>query len=302
MTRKELLRRALVGACCLASLATLAPATAQAPKKLHFEFGPSLGCDGGGGNLGGDTYLLCASYAAGPVVNSVAGATAAADGYWLPVTRAYWGLPFSTTNDSVLGENQVVFVGRDGKFLGSACAGGSLGPCSSEVGAPRGTAWLFVFSWAAPSRAMSITFKPHGSRIQFAYYTHGGGEDHEEMLRGTDTPAGRLTMGPVIEVLAAATSLHISLNDVGALDGERVSVLMFAFGAKGLRVLFDGCMPVRRVVTVGRAYRGAKVWIVIGNQTKKLPVENPIGTTPELLTVCGGYARGGVATLTGVRG
>jgi hypothetical protein len=110
------------------------------PDVLVFEYGPSLGCLG--------APALCVSQQFQAEMDGV-------DGHWQALDERYWGLAFNATNAGEYEDTDCTAFDADGKKLadfhndGGACGGDAL---------PEGTAWLFMYSWIAPSTAMRLEF------------------------------------------------------------------------------------------------------------------------------------------------
>lgn len=124
-------------------LTILVPAGRPAPDVLVFEFADSLGCVG---DLGVEA---CISFNAGPDF-PISGI----DGYWQALDERYWGLSFTTTVDNPLGDSDCSFTDADHAVIGEANNGGS--PCTGAV--PDGTAFIFLYPYAAPALGQTLTF------------------------------------------------------------------------------------------------------------------------------------------------
>ncbi|HLF16514.1 MAG TPA: hypothetical protein VI796_03680 [Candidatus Thermoplasmatota archaeon] len=113
--------------------------------QTHFEFGPSVGCLGTELATGG---LNCVSFTQGPAMMPV-------DGFWLELDANYAGLDFTSTVGNELGDSDCWFVGDDATtILADAHNGAAV--CSGTV--PDEAAWLFIYSYAAPSTAITVDF------------------------------------------------------------------------------------------------------------------------------------------------
>lgn len=114
------------------------------PDVTHFDFADSLGCVG---DAGADT---CITFNLGLDGNGI-------DGYWQALDERYWGLAFTTTVESTspLADSDCAFTGEDmAAIIGDA--NNSSSPCAGTV--PEGTAWIFLYPYAAPALSMTMDF------------------------------------------------------------------------------------------------------------------------------------------------
>lgn len=114
------------------------PEQGEAPPDFY-EFGPSAGCIG-------DTDT-CVSREAGPDEPPV-------DGFWVPLDERYVGAFMTTTIESARGDSDGWFIDADGATITDVHNGAD----AAEGSVPPGAAWLFVFSYADPSTAMTVSF------------------------------------------------------------------------------------------------------------------------------------------------
>jgi hypothetical protein len=125
--------------------------TSALPAVTHFEFGESLGCTG---DIDG---ILCIEWENGPPGSDI-------DGHWIPLDASYWGLAVTSTvvqspTGPVQGlgaDSDCVFTDADQAILGEGNNGGD--PCLGTV--PEGSAWLFIYPYAAPAIEMTVDFAP----------------------------------------------------------------------------------------------------------------------------------------------
>jgi hypothetical protein len=111
------------------------------PDPHVFEFGPTPGCVG--------DFATCLSKELGPEHSGV-------DGHWVPLDESYWGLQFVVTNEGIPYEDTdcaAFFESMD--QIGTDLNGGG-GPCGGLL--PRQTAWLFLYSYAAPTPGLKLEF------------------------------------------------------------------------------------------------------------------------------------------------
>lgn len=118
------------------------PEPRQPPEQTEFSFGPSAGC-------AADVSGSCISFEAGPSAPPV-------DGFWLGLSEDYWGLSFTSTVDSTLGDSDCWFVRDDASTIISDANQGA-GPCAGKV--PKETAYLFLYPYAEPASGMTVTFQ-----------------------------------------------------------------------------------------------------------------------------------------------
>lgn len=120
------------------------PAGNSPPDVLHFEFADSLGC---AGDAGADN---CISFVGGPETSGI-------DGYWQALDERYWGLSFTTTVNQVqpaVADSDCAITDADHVILEEPNNGSS--PCAGTV--PQGAAWIFLYPYALPALAQTLTF------------------------------------------------------------------------------------------------------------------------------------------------
>jgi len=136
-------------------------ATRALPAVLHFEFGPTGGCNGEAYTAsGGAAPLTCASFQGGLDADGI-------DGRWMALNESYWGLQLNSTVlqsptgpqpvpvvGSVLGDSDCVFTNAQLDILADGNNG--LGPCTLVV--PQGTAYVFLYPYSTPATEMTVDF------------------------------------------------------------------------------------------------------------------------------------------------
>ena len=108
------------------------------PDVLHFEYPESFGCAG--------DVATCVSREGGPDASGI-------DGFWQELDDRYWGLGFAVTGGAA-GDSDCQAFDADQNNLGDFSNGGS--ECTGVL--PDGTAYLFLYSYAAPSLGLTLDF------------------------------------------------------------------------------------------------------------------------------------------------
>lgn len=129
------------------NITTTLPEDPQEPPETHFEFGPAAGCLGDNG--GGSCRSIDLAQQTGQVQSI--------DGHFQALDERYWGLEAVAVNSGVGSANadtDCYFLDDGFTIIGEANNGG--GPCTGSV--PGGSAYIFIFSWGAPTDAMTLDF------------------------------------------------------------------------------------------------------------------------------------------------
>lgn len=106
-----------------------------------YDFGPSAGCVG-------DVTGTCVSLEAGPGEEPV-------DGFWIPLDERYVGVSFTSTVDNARSDSDAWFLDAELAIITDANGGGT----EATGTVPPGAAWLFIYSYAEPAPAMTVTFE-----------------------------------------------------------------------------------------------------------------------------------------------
>lgn len=110
------------------------------PDVLVFEYPESFGCVG--------DFATCVSREEGPGASGI-------DGFWQELDDRYWGLTFAVSGGAN-GDSDCQAFDADQTELGDFSNGG--GECTGVL--PDGAAYLFLYSYAAPSLGMTLEFTP----------------------------------------------------------------------------------------------------------------------------------------------
>ncbi len=132
------------------NLTVTAAPTGPAPP-LVFTFGASkAGCVGDVHSFVSQVPLNCVNFQGGPSSPQV-------DGFWQPLDDRYVGRSFTSTiaTSNPLPDSDCYFVAPDAKTIVGDCTNGG-NPAAGTV--PAGTGWMFIYSYAAPSSSIVVTF------------------------------------------------------------------------------------------------------------------------------------------------
>jgi hypothetical protein len=138
------------GATANATLVVKVKAVVGADYPKVFTFGASkLGCVGDAHSIA-DAPLNCVNFQGGPTSPQV-------DGFWQALDARYAGKAFTSTlaTANPMPDSDCYFVAADAETITGDCTnGGDL--AAGTV--PAGTAWMFIYPYAAPADGIVVTF------------------------------------------------------------------------------------------------------------------------------------------------